>query len=463
MFAQSPIAKQNEALKAIRAEYKSLKDKSDTSESKSFIKEYIGSEAWRFFIEGDRQNEGPTALKKLISDLQGQIPRLYQLGSLGDHTLNTLRALREQRKGPLYSTLSPTIDELIQILESMMATTGIHDDNMTMNAWSDRVIGWLPFEATEPGYLKPLITTLWELETTDQKLDANFITSLQCKATRGVKRLVYEQKRIESELGHFREESNAYFNMNSSNTSKQGLLLLLNKLRNKEQSRLLPKLTLSLVTMREQKKVQMKLDDLPHEDELVALVLPKSSGQQGLWKLESKIEITKSSDSLLERAASLFSQKPEKQKVGDIIEQYVTHILKRYEEAVVQAKTDRDKLKCIAIMIQDLEQLHPFTDANCRTLCMLLPIYVLRTQGFPPPMLQNPNYFDGYSVDELVDQLIVGMKNTMDIATKRKEALFGVTTDAVLKQATPAELEYAASLGIQSSDEELQKKVRFRS
>lgn len=68
------------------------------------------------------------------------------------------------------------------------------------------------------------------------------------------------------------------------------------------------------------------------------------------------------------------------------------------------------KLLAIVKLIKELERFHPFPDANCRTICILLLFRELVRNGFSPVILDNPNCFEGFSDIELVNEIIEGMK-----------------------------------------------------
>jgi hypothetical protein len=84
-----------------------------------------------------------------------------------------------------------------------------------------------------------------------------------------------------------------------------------------------------------------------------------------------------------------------------------------------KATTDDEKLALIITLVKDLEQLHPFPDANGRTISMLTLNKLLIDHGFSPVMLDNPNRIDGFGSphsgsNELKIEIINGMKNFND-------------------------------------------------
>ncbi len=73
------------------------------------------------------------------------------------------------------------------------------------------------------------------------------------------------------------------------------------------------------------------------------------------------------------------------------------------------------KLQAIVILVQDLEQAHPFFDGNCRTFCKVLLNTLLMQYDFHPTLMDNPNKFDGYSIAELVTLIKEGMDRTQQL------------------------------------------------
>lgn len=87
------------------------------------------------------------------------------------------------------------------------------------------------------------------------------------------------------------------------------------------------------------------------------------------------------------------------------LEKIIANFIQEYELAIKNAKNEEEKLIVIANFIQQLEVLHPFTDANCRTFVILLLTKCLLDNKLTPCILTNPNRFDGYSVVELVKEI----------------------------------------------------------
>lgn len=88
----------------------------------------------------------------------------------------------------------------------------------------------------------------------------------------------------------------------------------------------------------------------------------------------------------------------------------VNDIILKYSAAIEIARDDQEKIRAIATCVQELEFTHPFPDGNCRTLVLLLLNKLLLSAGLPFTILENPNRFDGYSIDELCHEITTGFE-----------------------------------------------------
>jgi Ankyrin repeats (3 copies)/Fic/DOC family len=69
-----------------------------------------------------------------------------------------------------------------------------------------------------------------------------------------------------------------------------------------------------------------------------------------------------------------------------------------------------DVIKAIVKCVKDIELAHIFRDGNGRTTYALLNLMLVQNH-LPPVILEDPNFFDGYSIDEMVDEVLKGMEN----------------------------------------------------
>ncbi len=109
---------------------------------------------------------------------------------------------------------------------------------------------------------------------------------------------------------------------------------------------------------------------------------------------------------------------PPETPLTEVVPIKATQILARYHKLKDLHQKTEQKLLLIAQTIQDLEQLHPFKDANCRVFVMVILNKLLIENGFPPCMLFDPNCFDAFSPSQLVDEIKKGMLTFQQIIQK---------------------------------------------
>jgi|GEM_PF-5924496 len=97
--------------------------------------------------------------------------------------------------------------------------------------------------------------------------------------------------------------------------------------------------------------------------------------------------------------------------------------ISQYKAELHDSTTALDKLKAIIRFIITLERMHVFPDANCRTFCVLLLNRELIKNQFSPVILEDPNRFDGYSVDEMVIEVLNGMHSFQEVLVGNTEHL----------------------------------------
>jgi prophage maintenance system killer protein len=95
-----------------------------------------------------------------------------------------------------------------------------------------------------------------------------------------------------------------------------------------------------------------------------------------------------------------------------LIQQIIENTLKKYYEDLKSIRYQEDKLIVIIRTIVCLERLHPFSDANGRTFSMVLLNKFLIDNKFDPVLQDNPNKIDGYAIDEIKEEIILGMFKT---------------------------------------------------
>lgn len=99
--------------------------------------------------------------------------------------------------------------------------------------------------------------------------------------------------------------------------------------------------------------------------------------------------------------------------VGSDAKQLLDDNITHYNQQIIHAKSDEEKLKLIAKTIQFFERIHPFADANGRTFVNLLLNYLLLQEGFPPAIFFEPNIFDIHH--DLANEIKKSIANTIEI------------------------------------------------
>lgn len=102
------------------------------------------------------------------------------------------------------------------------------------------------------------------------------------------------------------------------------------------------------------------------------------------------------------------------------ITQDVRKTLQNYNLELTRARTPDEKQNAIIKMVSSLERAHIFTDGNARTMVMLVLNRELVRNGFTPVILENPNRFDLFSIEELKTEVSVGMQHYWHYANKEE-------------------------------------------
>ena len=75
----------------------------------------------------------------------------------------------------------------------------------------------------------------------------------------------------------------------------------------------------------------------------------------------------------------------------DEIQEVLNQLYKQLNSKIEM--TSDDKLFAIALAVQSLERIHPFSDVNCRTFCMVFLNSLLIQNNFLPALIDDPNKF----------------------------------------------------------------------
>ena len=111
-----------------------------------------------------------------------------------------------------------------------------------------------------------------------------------------------------------------------------------------------------------------------------------------------------------------------KHYVQMLLAQQMEAIVERYNGSIERAETDNEKLRAIALLVRELEILHPFPDGNCRVFACILLTQLLIYNGFPPAIVKNPNLDAEVSLDQWVEEIEQGIQHTL-VLLKDPEAV----------------------------------------
>lgn len=115
-------------------------------------------------------------------------------------------------------------------------------------------------------------------------------------------------------------------------------------------------------------------------------------------------------DNLSNKGTRIYSYQPlAADASGDNIRDELQSILDDYHCAIIDASGEEQKvLYAIVTAIRKIDRLHPFHDRNIMTCYVLLNQMLLQNK-LSPTILHEPNNFDGYTVEQLVEQVQKGM------------------------------------------------------
>jgi hypothetical protein len=447
MESRKPEKELNAVLNAFKAELKAEFKNKTLKELK-----FPPSEYWRFFIEIDRQNPGKAPLemvtleyKKTLSKMKAKAkikpPKDQEEADAAKKFLEYINQFETEYKKSFLqeilelklkssdlrsSNFSPSGFKSLSDMKKKMYHFGLVDmlkfldfcidkcineekgvlnkelkrhlseeepplrENLPLGQLIQCTNGWLKFEITEPGCVEAFIRKLPQMGI---PREASF-SSAQDYAEKQIKFIQEIHGEVVQGVAGIEEEDNDYqfrtigrvgFHMiMGSNASEKGLSEM------KER-------TISL-----RKK-------FPFYE-------PKISGdlKGGMY-----------SSIVAKESEGLFGD-----QIQERITKIMSYLLEEFYEQLKKATTPLQKLTLILSHVRDMEQLHPFPDANCRTLCMLYFNHLLILNGFPPCILPNANRFDGCSIDELISDAIEGMRNTLKIINGKP--LADITTQEIM-------------------------------
>lgn len=88
----------------------------------------------------------------------------------------------------------------------------------------------------------------------------------------------------------------------------------------------------------------------------------------------------------------------------------VDDIVERFNSSISKAESADERLRAIALVVRELELLHPFPDGNCRTVACVLLTQLLLNYEFSPALLENPNLDGELSLEQWTEEIRTGMR-----------------------------------------------------
>ncbi|MFI4938413.1 MAG: hypothetical protein ACHQJ6_07900 [Candidatus Berkiellales bacterium] len=213
--------------------------------------------------------------------------------------------------------------------------------------------GWQTGELTEPGFLRACLFTFFnELNFLHEDLSPEVIDRIHHNAISGVLKTNYSPDDFENNQTSFREPSCHV------------------------QFGLIPKQNLS------EKGLKELLQEIPNKD---GYTLKQEEDRFFLVCLSHKVK------------------------------KRVAHIVAKYHVKMKKAATDDEKYAIICKMVSRLERHHPFKDGNCRSICIIILLRELIRNGMLPTIMDDPNQFDGYAQEQLIEKIKIGQKRFQEL------------------------------------------------
>ncbi len=343
---------------------------------------------------------------------------------------------------------------------------------------------WLDFEDREAGYLKALYNSFQEIFDNSLELDVNLIRRLHKLATGNVSGTNYADYNETNEIGDFRDDykyTGGYYLSASGrfvNVTVEGLVELFNayhsqisltlQFYNKScptttfedfilDSKCVRAIRKYIVANNNQNANYDADEMIFHLQEYfchdIRYQVPHLSSEikSRLADIIINIGLTRNDKELAEAVIKIIRNKRyddfrilvvsmQPQPVQNVLAAEIAERVKTFKRLISVANTPLEKLSTIVYFIQSCEQLHAFSDGNCRTFCMLIFSFLLIRHGLPLAILNDPNRFDAFSHRQLLLEAVAGMENTFKLIKEGK--LFDVTTEDARQAAEDDELDY---------------------
>ncbi len=261
--------------------------------------------------------------------------------------------------------------------------------------------GWFLLELSEPGYIKGLYRAFQCIFETHERLSLDYVCKVHQVATDGVANTNHRLHDYSKRGGKIRTNPEIRFGLSRSNASEQGIYEILHRWSSTTKFQIIdwdidqttPAQLRAGVTWEETDEVK---DEYP---EFYQQVLSAKNNEELAKALFQHI--------ISERKHIYYASC----QTDDIRHKLITDAntaIETYNTSIADAQTPLSQISAIALVINILEDIHMFDDANCRSVCMITLNNLLYNCGLPLAFINDPNRFDAKSHIELVETIIEG-------------------------------------------------------
>ncbi|MGZ8182001.1 MAG: Mur ligase family protein [Methylobacter sp.] len=139
--------------------------------------------------------------------------------------------------------------------------------------------------------------------------------------------------------------------------------------------------------------------------------------------------LSKEETRALEKKSGLKAFYEAKHRVQRQFADKVEAIVGRFNADMIDTQSQEARLRSIALLIRELELLHPFPDGNCRTFACVLLTQLLLNYGYTPAILKNPNLDGEYSLDQWIEEIKIGMGVTESLLENPQARVYDYSID----------------------------------
>lgn len=456
--------KQETRLEHILSKYAKLAN----SNPQALLSLLPNKEYWRFFVDGAR-HQSARGIRKSFIKAHGEAALMDE--TFLSMTLNDYNDKHE----PLFLLDGETVNINQLLTDKLWLTNKEYKKFVICNLRSGEATirdilqldqAWVAFEINEPHYLSSVLIAFLNIRHSNETLSVEFVRKAHALLGSTVKGTNYDNS-YDEKPGKFRKTQLYAYGLTPVNTSSSGIAEMLNR-KNKSHAFIFT-INIDLSYRRYRVTInQNSIHNYLNNRDFSAIVSVDENGNPSSRNLDlenSMLDITmillfrliceaKTSDKISKLIYSLITESFDFASLYPLVsirqvscemryaylvptfhtrqfyEQTLQKLIVEYLINIERANLQLDKLRIIVTFTQQCEQLHPFYDMNCRLFCMVLLNHLLAQNGFPYAIQADPNRFDMYSIDELIDDILTGMKKTFELIENK--AVNNIDTQVVL-------------------------------